>query len=409
LNIPALDYNQAREYQSMAKHWANHTLPFLLDEYFKEINANDEVIYFDKVEINLQDFPWKITAAEWKEKLKNSLSKTTSPTEIFPTIFKQWLFYLYNGCFENTALLKTTRDSEKYVFSNWKYLSNQLVAEVRFNYISPAFLNRLLFQHSKETAISFIEKLLDINFVTAEKLVFILQNELKTAPDNVATIVSKLIELINQQKFTEKQNKIEHIITTTGEPLTELFTNAATEPNAVKPNNKKSIEDVYITCSNTGLVLLFPYLKSFFENNLLLENSEFKNEAAKRIAIQALYFLATGKDAGDEEEYIIPKLLCGVDPNEYVELDEALSDSIKDEAEELLQSVIDHWKILQNTSTDGLREAFLQRNGKLIKRGNQYTLQVAESGVDILLNNIPWGFRNYKLPWMPFTIITEWY
>ena len=66
-------------------------------------------------------------------------------------------------------------------------------------------------------------------------------------------------------------------------------------------------------------------------------------------------------------------------------------------------------KILQNTSIGGFREAFLLRKGKLKFEPNQIIIIVEESGVDILLNKIPWGFRYFKLPWQAKTYITEWY
>lgn len=408
--LPASDYNQAREYQASAKHWANHSLPEMLNDYFDKINKNDEIVYQDKIEISLADFPWRISDAEWKEKIQNSIRANISPTELFPIIFRQWLFYLRNGCFENTAILKTLRDSENYVFSNWKNVSQQLMNEIRSNAISSALLNRLLFQHSREFIITVIEKLFSISHDFAIKITTVLQTELKRNADTVQQIVARIIELISQRRITEKHELIAQLAAVNNsKPIEELVAKASSKTDIAKPNKNDRIEDVYINCSNAGLVLLFPYLKMFFENNLLIEKTEFVNEAARLTAIQALHFLATGNNKAEEEELIIPKLLCGVEPDEYVGFENELSDPIKTEAEELLQAVIEHWKILQNTSVNGLRVTFLQRDGKLIKHGDQYTLQVAESGVDILLNNIPWGFRNYKLPWMPFTVITEWY
>jgi hypothetical protein len=74
----------------------------------------------------------------------------------------------------------------------------------------------------------------------------------------------------------------------------------------------------------------------------------------------------------------------------------------------LLKSVIQYWEVLKNTTVDSLRETFLQRDGQL-KIESAFLMQVSNSGVDILLSKLPWGFRNYKLPWMQKSIITEWH
>jgi hypothetical protein len=166
--------------------------------------------------------------------------------------------------------------------------------------------------------------------------------------------------------------------------------------------------DVFLNCPNAGLVILLPFIKRFFENIGLVNDDEFIDEISKIKGLQALHFLATGSEVENEQDLLLPKILCGFEIEEFVEFNSNLHENTKNEANELLKSVIVHWQILQNTSVEALRETFLQRNGSL-KIVSSFLLRVSNSGVDVLLDSIPWGFRNFKLPWMQKSIITEWH
>ena len=74
----------------------------------------------------------------------------------------------------------------------------------------------------------------------------------------------------------------------------------------------------------------------------------------------------------------------------------------------MLKSVIEHWQVLQNISVESFRETFLQRDGK-IKVTEKISLEVETFEIDILQENLPWGYRFYKLPWMNKVIETQWY
>ena len=79
------------------------------------------------------------------------------------------------------------------------------------------------------------------------------------------------------------------------------------------------------------------------------------------------------------------------------------------EADNLLQTVINYWDALKNTSPDGLREGFLQRDGKLIRiDGQGWKLQVEQMAIDVLMTRLPWGVSMVKLPWMDELLTVEW-
>jgi Contractile injection system tape measure protein len=78
------------------------------------------------------------------------------------------------------------------------------------------------------------------------------------------------------------------------------------------------------------------------------------------------------------------------------------------EAASLLENVVQRWEKLGNSSIAGLREGFLQRPGKLFDKGGRLYLQLEASGVDVLLDYLPWGLSIVKLPWLAEPIFVEW-
>ena len=78
------------------------------------------------------------------------------------------------------------------------------------------------------------------------------------------------------------------------------------------------------------------------------------------------------------------------------------------EADEMLQSLIEYWSVLKNTSVDGLRESFLKRSGKLSLKNKQWLLQIEQRSYDMLLQQLPWSISMIKLPWMANLLVTEW-
>jgi hypothetical protein len=87
-----------------------------------------------------------------------------------------------------------------------------------------------------------------------------------------------------------------------------------------------------------------------------------------------------------EYELVLPKLLCGCSLNQPVARGLDLPEAALEEGERLLQTVITYWEVLKNTSPDGLREGFLQRQGKLTRSGDgNWKLQVEQQAIDIYI------------------------
>ena len=170
---------------------------------------------------------------------------------------------------------------------------------------------------------------------------------------------------------------------------------------------EEEVNGIYI--NQAGLVLLHPFLTNYFRAVGLVEENTFCHDLAQQTAIYLLHYLATGETSAPEYELVLPKLLCGWPLNEAISPDIYPLEEAFSEAEELLQTVINYWEALKNTSPDGLREGFLQRQGKLTRVGNQqWKLQVEQVAIDVLLSRLPWGVSMVKLPWMDALLTVEW-
>jgi len=168
----------------------------------------------------------------------------------------------------------------------------------------------------------------------------------------------------------------------------------------------KTTDAIFIR--NAGLIILHPFLAPLFEDLGLTENNKWVTKQAQHRAVSILAFLVTEKEEAPEFTLALNKILCGLETEDVLIAGEALDDSTMAACEELLVQVIGHWTILKNTGTASLRETFLQRNGKLTQTDHGRLLQVEQKGVDILLNNLPWGIGVIKLPWMGDILYTEW-
>ena len=169
-----------------------------------------------------------------------------------------------------------------------------------------------------------------------------------------------------------------------------------------------SISENIFYISNSGLVILHPFLNSLFENTGYLEKNEWINEEVQQRAVFLTQFMMTGNEEYPEFNLLLNKILCGYEIEKSLPYDIQLSEFEKNEANDLMLSVIKHWTALKNTSIDGLRNTFFLRDGKLTLNERGWLLQVEQKSVDILLNRLPWGISRIELPWMKNVLKTEW-
>ncbi|MBV4360546.1 contractile injection system tape measure protein [Pinibacter aurantiacus] len=163
-----------------------------------------------------------------------------------------------------------------------------------------------------------------------------------------------------------------------------------------------------IQINNAGICLVAAYLPSFFKNMHLLEDKKFKSISH---AMQAMYLIAyLAEGATKHKEYLLQfnKILTGFAVTDPVAHMPRLPSGYKKEADALLTAIIENWKALRNTSINGFRQSFLQRNGLLTDNGDSWTLQVERKGHDVLIDSVPWSFSMIRFPWMRKPVVVEW-
>ena len=160
---------------------------------------------------------------------------------------------------------------------------------------------------------------------------------------------------------------------------------------------------------NAGIVLLHPFFPALFKEFGLISEKVFVNQETQQIAIDLLHYLTTGNREAPEYKLVVEKHLCGWPKEEPLIRGDKLPSGAESECQQLLLAVINHWGKLGSTSPEGLQNGFLQRPGKLSKDPvDGWRLQIEQSGIDVLLNYLPWGFSTVNLPWMENLLMVEW-
>jgi len=163
-----------------------------------------------------------------------------------------------------------------------------------------------------------------------------------------------------------------------------------------------------IFIENAGLILFHPFLKHFFKQIDVLNQEDCPAFHKRSIAVKSLHYLATFNENIPEYKLVFEKFLCGIPHNFPIEKEGILTGKIKNEANELLMSTVNHWTALKNTSPEGLQQLFIQREGKLIQNDENFKLIIERKAQDVLLEMLPWNLSMIKLPWITGFISVEW-
>lgn len=172
-----------------------------------------------------------------------------------------------------------------------------------------------------------------------------------------------------------------------------------------------SQEPIFI--DNAGLVLTNPFLPHLFEALGLLTRDErgkprLRDEAAASRAVHLLQYLVDGRTDAPEPLLALNKVLCGLPIAAPVDRAITLTDDEHDTCDMLLRSILGNWPILSGTSIAGLRETFLQRDGKLTLTDGAWRLQVQRKTLDVLVDQIPWSIGVVFHAWMPGALHVTW-
>ena len=159
---------------------------------------------------------------------------------------------------------------------------------------------------------------------------------------------------------------------------------------------------------SAGLILFNPYLPTLFARRELTEAGAFRSEDAIAQAFDLLHHILAGNAAYDGAPRPLERTICGVPPEVSIRPPLRLDADAAALVDGLLQSVISQWKVLGNTSIEGLRESFLRREGVLEWHEEQTLLRVSPKSFDMLLDSIPWTINLLKFPWMDKPLHVNW-
>jgi hypothetical protein len=458
LEFEAICPDEARSF-NIRKNFAQ-TFQSQITEIIDEVcsaNVNDyESLRIDKLELDLGSFSLHSLDTEFKtvfrhkfqDELKKHLSKLLpaqreisrqlSDTELF-------FYFLING-----TLPWWTEKSEINLDEICSDICNNHVNTlISFFYRSRSKINlwqRVLWQLNGKSKKLIIESLTElkateelfttwthiiterIHEIESKKLQADFKNITDTIIRNAQTIFSSygdtgILKEIFKSHIEEVFKKHKVLARSVNIEFTSIV--AGTEDiSALKraPSNKTNenldgmfnsdIENPYtddkLAVKNGGIVLLVPFLKPFFKELNLLKEDTWKSREAAFKGVHLLKFLSNGQTKTPEYSLVLEKILCGVSIDMPIPFDMVLEDKEMQEAESLLKAVITHWKILKSTSIDGLRDAFLKRDGLLTKKEDGWLLQVEQKTLDVLLDKIPWGYSTISLPWNSYLVFVEW-
>ena len=174
-----------------------------------------------------------------------------------------------------------------------------------------------------------------------------------------------------------------------------------------------SIEKIFITSqitiSNSGIVLVGPYLRTLFNHLGLLDENDFKNLDSQKKAILLLNYIVSGKkEVKDEDELALFKILCNLNPLEEIQIDSKIEENEALLVDSMLTSILKQWNTLSTSTVEDFRENFLIRIGDLTEDDKAYILLVDKKPFDVLLDSIPWEYKSIKLPWMKKIVLISW-
>ncbi|MCP3063930.1 hypothetical protein LXT21_34650 [Myxococcus sp. K38C18041901] len=176
------------------------------------------------------------------------------------------------------------------------------------------------------------------------------------------------------------------------------------------PHGDHDGNPIYI--DNAGLILTSPFLPHLFrELGLTHVDDQGKTrldpEPAMR-AVHLLQYLVDGRTSAPEPLLVLNKILCGLPVPTPIPSGIEMTEQEQSLCDRLLKALIAHWTILSGTSVAGLRETFLQREGRLEQLEDRWKLQVQRKTLDVLVDQVPWSLSILTHPWMPQPLYVSW-
>ena len=185
--------------------------------------------------------------------------------------------------------------------------------------------------------------------------------------------------------------------------LQDVTTNPATHSDATTPQWEAGLH-----INNAGQVLAAAFLPRLFSMLNLMQDGKFIDLGAADRAVHLVQFMVTGQSTTPEYDLILNKILCGISTSIPVSAGIEITEQEQTLIEQMLSSMIQHWKVLGSTSITGLRETFFQRQGWLVLEEDCWRLKVKEQTFDLLLDRLPWSISLIKHGWMDKPLRVSW-
>ena len=432
--------------QKEITEWCNNELATKLAKQLDRLGNSSKVYRIDKLELDIElngGSEWKELASEQIElklrvilndRIANNQTEEISPAQKF---FEEFVYFLQYG---NLPWWIQKDTSVSWLELMNKFLDNDLSNhnkstliellkvenyQIRVSFQLPDKLfEKLIIRLYPGTGEKLFMQMKEVKLLTQEASDSIRRSVLQklhkailsvinqATEENVmqSTIEDFVRELDNESLVFLSQRKESILSTELKQLISERLVKKpeAIEPKHKKDSDKKDIlpvikEGVFV--DNAGLVIIAAFLPAFFKKLTIVSGNNLTDPHKAACLIQ---FLASGKEQVAEFELGLARILSGLELDEPVNTMLKLTEEEKKEVDELLQSVLEYWKILKNTSVESLRESFLMRAGKLSFDGKEWLLQVEPKGYDVLLQNLPWNISIIKLPWMKYLLRTEW-
>ena len=449
--------------QLVSQHYWDTIVP-ALEKEFDKISNEDEVIEIDRLEIDLGIFSEKnFEKNEWTVGLPaklgeilrkavdvGSFNKAVKTTSKRLSVFSQWLSYMRKGYLPwNTGQID----------EQWYQLVLETLAvdfemvqllrdEIRADF---SILKRIIAQHDETflvrlTEILTSEKQDDLPETINELVILSIFLQKRSQPQQIIRereiknslwiqlirLAARKIETATKMKLSrqmvllfamenEIEKKLPASISSQVKIVLPLLKSAESgeieiakqkisdiEDEIINQKQKETVDEEGIFVANAGVVLLHPFLAKLFDRLNLVSEGSFRDLHAHQTTLHILHYIATGKTGPEEHELVIAKILCSYPLSEPVERDMEIATDVLNESDEMIKAVIQQWDILKNTSPSGLREGFLQRNGKLFSKNGNLYLQVEKNAIDVLLDYLPWNLSIIILPWMKDILRVEW-
>lgn len=179
-----------------------------------------------------------------------------------------------------------------------------------------------------------------------------------------------------------------------------------------RPENSKDAP-VTIHIANAGLVLASVFLPHLFQSLDYVAPAEdggwrWRNGECQGRAVHLLQWLVDTRTDAPEPQLALNKILCGMPVTEPVPAEILLEERELQMGGTLLTTILASWPPLAESGVEALRQTFFQREGRLAKSEQGWSLDVETLVLDVLLDQLPWGFSTILHPWMPAPLTVRW-